>query len=105
MQLITKASKDNEISAYCAERDLLIFGWTAYDPSRQYVAVRKMALTPDQVEREVVMEINLPIQRVSVMSLKRLDLFLNGLDLGLHRHGHNSIQETSDFDFVPTIGV
>ena len=69
MQLITKVNKDFDIKAYSAEGDLLLFAWSNYDVSKQYVAIRKMASTPDQVEQEISIEIS--GQKVRIISPKK----------------------------------
>jgi hypothetical protein len=62
MRLITKASKHRDIEAYCAEGNLLAFVWFEGEPLRQRVTFRKMALSPDEVERDVMMDIDIFIK-------------------------------------------
>ena len=96
MRLITKASKDCEIKAFCAEEDLLVFGCSDYNSQRQHVTIRKMALAPNQVEQDVVMGFDIS---VGILSMKELELFADPLDdLGPHQVIHRdnySIRETS----------
>ena len=81
MQLITKVNKDFDIKAYSAEGDLLWFASSNYDVSKQYVAIRKMASTPDQVEQEMTIEIS--GQKVRIISPKKSEPWLTALTIQL----------------------
>jgi hypothetical protein len=74
MKLITKADKDCQFSSYCAEGNILMFGWTEGSSEfhsdgsvestestqglRHFINVRKMALDSDQVEQDMVVELS-----------------------------------------------
>jgi hypothetical protein len=71
MMLITRANKDSQISASCAEGNILIFGWDgdlieSNHSARHFINVRKMASSSDQVEQDAVLELSHPKNMVSV---------------------------------------
>lgn len=83
MELITQADKNCQFSSYCAEGNILMFAWRedSTEPlhsdssdgstgssrgSRHFINVRKMALHSDQVERNMVVELSLPQDMVSL---------------------------------------
>src|ERR1700683_5216813 len=93
MRLITKVKKDIDIRAYSAEGDLLSFAWSNYDVSKQYVAIRKMASTPDKVEQEITIEIS--EQNVRIISPKKSEPLTDCIDhLADSRHGNYPIWKT-----------
>jgi hypothetical protein len=75
MELITQADKNCRLSSYCAEGNILMFGWTDDSPeslhsdssdgstgsgrgSRHFINVRKMALDSDQDKQDMVVELS-----------------------------------------------
>jgi hypothetical protein len=102
VRLVTKASKHCDIVAYCAEGDLFAFAWSEDMELELLVTIRNMARTPDHVGRDAHLDLS---TLVSFLSLNMWCNQLTDLDyLGQPRsdcYGDHSIQETSDFDYIP----
>jgi hypothetical protein len=104
IRLITKVKKDIDIRAYSAEGDLLSFAWSNYDVSKQYVAIRKMASTPDKVEQEMTIEIS--EQNVRIISPKKSEPLTDCIDhLADSRHSNYPTWKTFGVDWITAIGI